>query len=87
MCEGVRREETGCKECVLSRSYIGCPNPELPPVNKPVLVCVEDEDNVYFMVARRTDEEDRLSFVYYSPEHGQEFELDNVVDWLPLPYQ
>ena len=86
MCECIKRdEETGCRECKLARSFSACPQPLLPPVHKPVLVCVNDDDNIFFMVAQRTHKDIRQSFVYYSPEHGEEFELHHVVDWHPLP--
>ena len=85
---GVTRDDIWCKKHQSARSLCDCPKPtepSMPPVNKPVLVCVNDGENVFFMVAQRTHKDIWQSFVYYSPEHGEEFELQNVVEWHPLP--
>lgn len=78
--------EVPSKAQMEATASVGC-GKTLPPVNKKVLVCMNDGENVNFVVAHRVHADIEHSWVYYSPYHGEEYDLEDeyVVDWHPLP--
>ena len=55
--------------------------PEGAPLHVSVLITVQEGDECFYLVGTRVHKDDPKSFVYYSPEHGEFFPVDNVVDW------
>ena len=56
-----------------------------PPLHQNVICCVNDGENVYFMIGKRVHIDVPDSFIYYSPEHGEEYPLEDVEHWHKLP--